>query len=291
MNDFYDNKFSILISTTIVESGLDVPKANTMIIHRADNFGLAQLYQLRGRVGRGKVKAYAYLTVKPKIKITENAQKRLEVMQSLDNLGAGFTIASNDMDIRGSGNLVGEEQSGHIRETGIELYNYLLRKAVEKAKQEAGFQDEEYEDFSPVIKLGISTIIPESYIENLNLRMSFYKRIADLENEQEQEDLENEMYNRFGKIPSETQNLFGISMLQNLCKKCGVSELKSAKNSILVSFYNDKFSAPDELVKMVMESKGKISFKEGKKVCFVIEDRDWLKEGKKVVKRLLKIKK
>jgi len=290
MNDFYDGKFQILIATTIVESGLDISEANTIIIHRADNFGLAQLYQLRGRVGRGKVKAYAYLTTKPNSKITENAKKRLGVMQSLDTLGAGFTIASNDMDIRGSGNLIGEQQSGHIRETGIELYNHLLKEAVEKAKKEAGLQQEEYEDFSPLIKLGISTIIPDTYIEDLNLRMSFYKRISDLENEQEREDLENEMYDRFGKIPTSTQNLFDISTLQTLCKKCGISELKSGKNSITISFHNNKFSNPQALIKMVMESKGRISIKNGKKICFAIDGKNLTREGEGVIKQLLKIK-
>jgi transcription-repair coupling factor (superfamily II helicase) len=291
MNDFYDGKFPILISTAIVESGLDIPEANTMIIYRADNFGLAQLYQLRGRVGRGKIKAYAYLTIRPDIKISENAKKRLEVMQSLDALGAGFTIASNDMDIRGSGNLIGEEQSGHIRETGVELYNYLLKKAVENAKTEAGFaQEETIEDFSPNIKLGISTIISETYIHDLNLRMSFYKRISDAENEEEREELENEMIDRFGKIPPETQNLFKINILQNLCKKCGISELKKGANSIIISFYQDKFSNPGELIQLVMGSKEKISFREGKSVCFTVEREDWVKEANTVVKQLLEIK-
>ena len=134
MQDFVDGKFDVLLSTNIVESGLDIRNANTMIIHRADMFGLAQLYQLRGRVGRGKMRAYAYLTVPPGKALNEAAAKRLEVMQTLDTLGAGFQLASHDLDIRGAGNLLGEEQSGHIREVGIELYQQLLEEAVAAAR-------------------------------------------------------------------------------------------------------------------------------------------------------------
>ena len=131
VSNFYDGKFDILLSTNIVESGLDLPSVNTIIIHRADKFGLAQLYQLRGRVGRSKVRAYAYMTLPPKQKITATAERRLEVMQTLDSLGAGFSLASHDLDIRGAGNLLGDEQSGHIREVGVELYQQMLKNQIE----------------------------------------------------------------------------------------------------------------------------------------------------------------
>ncbi|MBN9291385.1 MAG: transcription-repair coupling factor, partial [Hyphomicrobium denitrificans] len=175
MTAFYEGKYDILLSTAIVESGLDVPNANTLIVHRADMFGLAQLYQLRGRVGRSKTRAYAYITTPPDKKLTEGAEKRLKVLQSLDTLGAGFSLASHDLDIRGAGNLLGEEQSGHIREVGFELYQSMLEEAVAAMK---GGEIEADDKWSPEIQLGTSIMIPEAYVTDLQLRLGLYRRLS-----------------------------------------------------------------------------------------------------------------
>src|SRR4051794_8604406 len=196
MQEFVDGKFDLLLSTNIVESGLDIRNANTMIIHRADNFGLSQLYQLRGRIGRGKTRAYAYLTVPPGKALSEAASKRLEVMQTLDTLGAGFQLASHDLDIRGAGNLLGEEQSGHIREVGIELYQQLLEEAVASARGRA--QEAEKADWSPTINLGIPVLIPEEYVGDLSVRMGLYRRIGALANQAEIDAFAAELIDRFG---------------------------------------------------------------------------------------------
>src|SRR4029079_13292750 len=179
MSAFYDGKFDVLLSTTIVESGLDIPSANTLIVHRADMFGLAQLYQLRGRVGRAKLRAYALFTLPEKKKITPQAEKRLKVLQSLDTLGAGFQLASHDLDIRGAGNLLGEEQSGHIKEVGFELYQQMLEEAVASLK--AGGEETGEERWSPQITIGMPVMIPEDYVPDLSVRLSLYRRLADLD--------------------------------------------------------------------------------------------------------------
>ena len=179
MTAFDDARFDLLLSTNIIETGLDIPAANTMIIHRADMFGLAQLYQLRGRIGRGKMRAYAYLTLPPKRGCSAAAQRRLEVMQTLDTLGAGFTLASHDLDIRGAGNLLGDEQSGHIREVGIELYQHMLEEAVAAARTaRAGAAAEE--EWTPQITIGTPVLIPENYVPDLAVRLGLYRRIGEL---------------------------------------------------------------------------------------------------------------
>ncbi|HHK75292.1 MAG TPA: transcription-repair coupling factor, partial [Rhizobiales bacterium] len=182
MNAFYDGKFDVLLSTTIVESGLDIPTANTLVVHRADMFGLAQLYQLRGRVGRSKLRAYALMTVPARKRLTKTAEKRLRVLQSLDTLGAGFSLASHDLDIRGAGNLLGEEQSGHIKEVGFELYQQMLEEAVATLRDD----DETAEvDWSPQISVGTAVLIPESYVPDLQLRLNLYRRLSSLNDERE----------------------------------------------------------------------------------------------------------
>src|SRR5688500_1425626 len=184
MSAFYDRKYDLLLSTTIVESGLDIPSANTLIVHRADRFGLAQLYQLRGRVGRSKTRAYAYLTTPPERALTEGADKRLQVLANLDSLGAGFQLASHDLDIRGAGNLLGDEQSGHIKEVGFELYQSMLEEAILELKSGAG---ERREEFTPQINVEAPVLIPEAYVPDLDLRMGLYRRLGELEDRQEVE--------------------------------------------------------------------------------------------------------
>ena len=239
MSAFYDRKYDVLLSTTIVESGLDIPSANTLIVHRADRFGLAQLYQLRGRVGRSKTRAYAYLTTAPDRIITEGAEKRLQVLSNLDTLGAGFQLASHDLDIRGAGNLVGDEQSGHIREVGFELYQSMLEDAILEAKSGKG-ADLPREAFSPQINVEVPILIPEDYVPDLDLRMSLYRRINDLDGGTEVEGFAAEMIDRFGPLPEPTQNLLTLIEVKRNCVTAGVAKIDVGPKGALVSFQGDQ---------------------------------------------------
>jgi transcription-repair coupling factor (superfamily II helicase) len=246
MQDFVDGKFDVLLSTNIVESGLDIRNANTMVIHRADMFGLAQLYQLRGRIGRGKMRAYAYLTVPPGRALNEAASKRLEVMQTLDTLGAGFQLASHDLDIRGAGNLLGEEQSGHIREVGIELYQQLLEEAVAAARGRA--QEAEQADWSPQLNLGIPVLLPEEYIADLSVRMGLYRRIGALANQAEIDSFAAELVDRFGKMPPEAEFLLNTVALKVLCRAAGVDRIDAGEKAVVLSLHDNKFAKPEKLI-------------------------------------------
>jgi transcription-repair coupling factor (superfamily II helicase) len=247
MSAFLDRSYDVLLSTNIIESGLDIPTANTMILHRADMFGLAQLYQLRGRVGRSKVRAYAYFTVPADRLLTPAAQKRLEVMQTLDSLGAGFQLASHDLDIRGAGNLLGEEQSGHIREVGIELYQHMLEEAV-KATRETGVETPPTEDWTPQIALGTPVLIPEAYVEDLGVRLGLYRRIATLVDKDEIDAFAAELIDRFGKLPVEVQNLLDVIAIKQLCKAAGVAKIDAGPKGAVVSFRENRFVNPLKLV-------------------------------------------
>lgn len=251
---FYDGKFDILLSTNIIESGLDLPTVNTIIIHRADMFGLAQLYQLRGRVGRGKVRAYAYLTLPVDKTLTGAAEKRLEVMQTLDTLGAGFTLASHDLDIRGAGNLLGAEQSGHIREVGIELYQQMLEEAVSEARGGAAGAEE---DWSPQLGIGLSVLIPESYVEDLSVRLGLYRRAAHLKDRDESEGFAAELIDRFGgPLPSEVENLLETVQLKRMCKQAGVEKLDAGPKGAVLSFRGDTVANPAGLVAFIQDQAG-----------------------------------
>jgi transcription-repair coupling factor (superfamily II helicase) len=252
MQEFIDGKFDVLLATNIVESGLDIPNANTMIIHRADMFGLAQLYQLRGRIGRGKTRAYAYLTVPPGKALSEAAAKRLEVMQTLDTLGAGFQLASHDLDIRGAGNLLGEEQSGHIREVGIELYQQLLEEAVASARGRA--QEASQADWSPTINLGIPVLIPEEYVADLSVRMGLYRRIGALANQGEIDAFAAELIDRFGSTPPEAEFLLKTVALKLLCRQAGVEKIDAGEKAVVLSFHENKFSRPDRLIGWIQKN-------------------------------------
>lgn len=269
MNEFYDGKYDILLSTAIVESGIDIPTANTMIIHRSDRFGLSQLYQLRGRVGRGKTRAYAYLTLPHQKTLTVNAMKRLEVMQTLDTLGAGFQLASHDMDIRGFGNLLGEEQSGHIREVGIELYQQMLEDAVAAARRQSkDIKDiaDEKDDFSPQINLGLSLMIPETYVEDLSLRLSLYRRLSAFENQEEIESFAAEMIDRFGSIPPELEHLFAVLRVKLLCKKANIEKIDVGPKGMVISLRNSTFAKPEALIGYIAKHSDKIKLKADQKI-------------------------
>ena len=248
MNAFYDGQYDVLLSTTIVELGLDVPTANTLIVHRADMFGLAQLYQLRGRVGRSKVRAFALFTLPANRMLTATADRRLKVLQSLDTLGAGFQLASHDLDIRGAGNLLGEEQSGHIKEVGFELYQHMLEEAVAELKG-----DEEAIDtgWSPQIMVGTPVMIPEDYVPDLNLRMGLYRRLGEITDVGEIDGFGAEMIDRFGPLPTEVRHLLKIVYLKALCRKANVEKLDAGPKGILVQFRNQEFPNPASLVDFI----------------------------------------
>ncbi len=268
MTAFYEGKFDILLSTTIVESGLDIPRANTLIVHRADMFGLAQLYQLRGRVGRSKTRAYALFTVPPKRRLTPAAEKRLEVLQSLDTLGAGFMLASHDLDIRGAGNLLGDEQSGHIREVGYELYQQMLEEAVAQLK--SGAVDEEAdEQWSPTITIGTPVMIPESYVADLQLRLDIYRRLSTIDEDRDIEAFAAELVDRFGPLPEEVEQLLKIVSIKALCVRANVEKIEAGPKGAIVSFRNNSFANPAGLVSYVAEQGSLAKVRPDMRIVFI----------------------
>ncbi len=251
MTGFYDRQYDVLLSTTIIESGLDISTANTLIVHRADKFGLSQLYQLRGRVGRSKTRAYAYFTMPVDAKLTPAAEKRLKVLQSLDTLGAGFSLASHDLDIRGAGNLLGEEQSGHIKEVGFELYQAMLEEAVAGLK---GGKSVELEDqWSPRIALGTSVLIPDVYVPDLSVRLGLYRRLSEVTSETEIEGFAAELVDRFGALPEEVQHLLDIVQIKALCRQAGVSDIDAGSRGALITFRENSFANPEGLIEMITQ--------------------------------------
>ncbi|MEA2760001.1 MAG: hypothetical protein QOH65_2614, partial [Methylobacteriaceae bacterium] len=267
MAAFYDGKYDILVSTAIVESGLDIPTANTMIVHRADMFGLAQLYQLRGRVGRSKARAYALFTIPANRQITPQADKRLKVLQSLDTLGAGFQLASHDLDIRGAGNLLGDEQSGHIREVGYELYQQMLADAIAALK--AGITEPAEEAWSPSITIGAPVTIPEHYVPDLQLRLQLYRRLAMLEEETEIESFAAEMIDRFGPLPEEVQDLLKLVAIKALCRRAHVEKVEAGPKGVIVSFRENSFSNPAGLVRFVAQQGSDAKVRPDMRVVFM----------------------
>jgi transcription-repair coupling factor (superfamily II helicase) len=251
MSAFYDGKYDVLLSTTIIESGLDIPTANTLIVHRADLFGLSQLYQLRGRVGRSKLRAYALLTLPAQQKITPQAERRLKVLQSLDTLGAGFQIASHDLDIRGAGNLLGDEQSGHIKEVGFELYQQMLEEAVLSLK--AGITAPVADRWSPQITIGTPVLIPEEYVADLSVRLALYRRLAEIEDEREIESFAAEMVDRFGPLPNEVEHLLQIVAIKALCRRANVEKVEAGTKGVVLSFRDNNFGNPDGLFAFIRE--------------------------------------
>ena len=279
MNAFYDGKFDVLLATTIVESGLDIPTANTMVVHRADMFGLSQLYQIRGRVGRAKTRAYAYLTTKPRVKLTPSAEKRLRVLGSLDTLGAGFTLASQDLDIRGAGNLLGEEQSGNMRDVGYELYQTMLEEAIAKIKAgELEGLTESDDQWAPQINLGVSVLIPEDYVPDLDLRLGLYRRLSSLSTKVELEGFAAELIDRFGKLPKEVNTLLLIVRIKAMCKRAGIAKLDGGPKGATILFHNDKFANPAGLVEFIRDQKGLAKVKDNR----IVIRRDWKNDADKI---------
>ena len=251
MTAFYEGHYDVLLSTAIVESGLDIPTANTLIVHRADMFGLAALYQLRGRVGRSKIRAYALFTTPANRTLTPQAERRLKVLQSLDSLGAGFQLASHDLDIRGSGNLLGDEQSGHIKEVGYELYQQMLEDAVTQLK--AGIEEETEAQWSPNITIGTPVMIPEDYVEDLTLRLQLYKRLSALETDEEIDGFGEEMADRFGPLPDEVRQLLAIVRIKNLCRLVNVEKIDAGPKGLIFGFRDNSFAEPEALMRYIMK--------------------------------------
>jgi len=279
MNAFYDGKYDVLLATTIVESGLDIPSANTMVIYRADMFGLAQLYQIRGRVGRAKLRAYAYLTTKPRVPLTPAAEKRLRVLGSLDTLGAGFTLASQDLDIRGAGNLLGEEQSGQMRDVGFELYQSMLEEAIARIKSgEVEGLTEADEQWAPQINLGVPVLIPEDYVPDLDVRLGLYRRLSGLQTKVELEGFAAELIDRFGDLPKEVNTLLLVVRIKAMCKRAGIAKLDGGPKGATIQFHNDKFAAPEGLVEFIKDQKGLAKVKDNR----IVVRRDWRRESDRI---------
>jgi transcription-repair coupling factor (superfamily II helicase) len=278
MNAFYDGKYDVLLATTIVESGLDIPTANTMIIHRADMFGLSQLYQIRGRVGRSKTRAFAYLTTKPRGKLTATAEKRLRVLGSLDSLGAGFTLASQDLDIRGAGNLLGEEQSGQMRDVGYELYQQMLEAAIAKIRSGETEANLDNDQWAPQINLGVSVLIPAVYVPDLDVRLGLYRRLSSLATKVELEGFAAEMIDRFGPLPKEVNTLMLIVRIKAMCRKAGISKLDGGPKGATIQFHNEKFASPGGLVAFLEDQRGLAKIRDNK----IVVRRDWARTSDKI---------
>jgi transcription-repair coupling factor (superfamily II helicase) len=272
MSAFYDKKYDVLVSTTIVESGLDIPSANTLIVHRADMFGLAQLYQLRGRVGRGKTRAYAYLTTPANRSLSVTAEKRLHVLSNLDTLGAGFQLASHDLDIRGAGNLLGDEQSGHIREVGFELYQSMLEDAIMDAKAGGLAEAQRRDSFSPQITVDAPILIPDSYVPDLDLRMGLYRRMNEIEDREGIESFAAEMIDRFGTLPEATANLLSVIETKLHLRTACVAKLDVGAKGALVSFHNDNFPDIPGLIAYTERLKGTAKLRPDSKLVIT---RSW----------------
>jgi transcription-repair coupling factor (superfamily II helicase) len=253
MSAFYDGEYDLLVSTTIVESGIDIPTANTLIVHRADMFGLAQLHQIRGRIGRSKARAFAYLTTDPKRPLTLSAERRLQVLQSLDNLGAGFQLASHDLDQRGGGNLLGDEQTGHMREVGVELYQQMLEDAVASLR-DAGEGDTVDRGWSPAINVGAAVLIPEAYVPDLNVRLSLYRRLSDAEKTEEREALAAELIDRFGPLPDEAKQLLRIVGIKANCKTACIERIDIGPKGCVLTLRNNTFPNPMGLVGLIQKN-------------------------------------
>lgn len=251
MQDFYHRRFNILVCTTIIETGIDVPSANTIIIHRADKFGLAQLHQLRGRVGRSHHKAYAYMFTGDKAQITDDAQKRLTAIAKHDTLGAGFMLASHDLEIRGAGELLGEGQSGQIHEIGFGLYSELLERAVKALK--SGKQPELNADLTSgcEVDLGLAALIPEDYLPDIHSRLVFYKRIASAQDETALHELEVEMIDRFGLLPIQVKNLYEATRIKLIAEPIGIKKIDASASEVRIQFNAQPNLDPAKLIQLI----------------------------------------
>lgn len=272
MNEFAAGKYDILLSTTIIESGIDMPTVNTMIVYRSDMFGLAQLYQLRGRIGRSKIRGYCYFTIPPRKKLKAVAEKRLTILSALDTLGAGFSLASHDLDLRGSGNVLGTEQSGHIKDVGIALYHHMLEEEIvrQKAAMSAEISSADIslsgEDWAPQITTGIPIMIGENYVKDLGVRLGLYKRIGSLKTVEDILDMREELIDRFGPVPPEVDNLLTTIEIKQMCYAANISKVDAGAKGILITFHNNQFKAVDKLIDLVNRSFGVVKIRPDQKL-------------------------
>ena len=284
MTAFDDGRFDVLLATNIIESGLDIPRANTMIMHRADMFGLAQLYQLRGRVGRSKDRGYAYLTYPAEKTLTKDAAQRLKVIETLDNLGAGFQLASHDLDIRGAGNLLGDDQSGHIKEVGVELYQSMLADTIKMLRAEAALRVkakntganeaatvlEGEATWSPSINIGLPVLIPEIYVPDLGVRMELYRQLGGLKTAESVEEFGADLIDRFGKYPEEVRNLMDTVLLKILCRAAFVARVDAGQTGAILHFHNNSYPKPDRLVALVQKQPDLLRLRPDNKLVYNI---------------------
>ncbi|MDB6180011.1 transcription-repair coupling factor [Paracoccus fistulariae] len=277
MNAFYDGSHDVLLATSIVESGLDIPTANTMVVWRSDMFGLAQLYQIRGRVGRSKTRAYCYLTTKPGTPLTPQAMRRLKFLGSIDGLGAGFNLASQDLDLRGAGNLLGEEQSGHIKEVGFELYQQMLEETITKLKS-GEIEGTPEDEWAPQLNLGVPVTIPESYIPDLDVRLGLYRRLAELTTKVELEGFAAELIDRFGTLPREVNTLLLVIRIKAMAKRANIARLDAGPKGATVQFHNDKFPNPAGLVEFITDQRGQAKVTDNK----IVIRRDWSTDNERI---------
>ncbi|MBF0425109.1 MAG: transcription-repair coupling factor [Magnetococcales bacterium] len=280
MMSFYRQEFNVLVCTTIIENGVDIPSANTIIIHRADKFGLGQLHQLRGRVGRSRHRAYAYLLVPPPQTLTADAQKRLEAIENLGDLGAGFMLATHDLEIRGAGNILGDEQSGEIREVGFDLYHQMLREAIAtlKANPTEGEGEapnaQEATDLVTIINLHLSTYIPEVYIPDVHQRLTLYKRIAQLSTPEEITDMRDELVDRFGPLPESVDNLLRVLRIKRLCRVMRIVKLEAGPKGGVIHFHTEPHIEPAAILAMLQEGSGHVRFNQ-KDRTLSLKNRNW----------------
>ena len=290
MSHFYEGDYDVLLATAIVEAGLDIPRANTLIVHRADLFGLAQLYQLRGRVGRSKTRAYALFTLPASKPPTAQAEKRLKVLATLDTLGAGFELASHDLDIRGAGNLLGDEQSGHVKEVGYELYQQMLKDAIEALK--AGDAEVVEEAWSPAISIGVPVTIPEHYVPDIALRMNLYRRLSSLEAEEDIESFGAEMADRFGELPDEVRQLLKLMAVKGLCRRANIEKVDAGPKGVIVGFRDNSFANPQALVRLIQDPRQGIKVRPDMRLAFArdFDTPDERLEGtREILRRLVEI--
>ncbi|MBF0185148.1 MAG: transcription-repair coupling factor [Magnetococcales bacterium] len=263
MFSFYQQEFNVLLCTTIIENGVDIPSANTIIIHRADKFGLAQLHQLRGRVGRSKHRAYAYLLVPPAHNLTEDARKRLEALETLGDLGAGFSLATHDLEIRGAGNILGDEQSGQIREVGFELYNQMLRDAIQGLANQAAATEvapERVEEILPNISLHVSTHIPNDFVPDVHQRLTLYKRIAELNSGEEISEMRSELLDRFGPLPESIMNLLRLVGIKRSCRQLKILKLEAGPKGATLQFHPQPAVNPQAIIELIQQGGGSVTF-------------------------------
>ncbi|REF68591.1 MULTISPECIES: transcription-repair coupling factor [Paracoccus] len=277
MNAFYDRGADVLLATSIVESGLDIPTANTMVVWRADMFGLAQLYQIRGRVGRSKTRAYCYLTTKPRVPLTPQAMRRLKFLGAIDSLGAGFNLASQDLDLRGAGNLLGEEQSGHIKEVGFELYQQMLEETIAKLKS-GEIEGTPEDEWAPQLNLGVPVTIPESYVPDLDVRLGLYRRLAELTSKVELEGFAAELIDRFGPLPREVNTLLLVIRIKAMAKRANIARLDAGPKGATIQFHGDKFPNPAGLVEFIHDQRGQAKVTDNRIVVL----RDWPTDAERI---------